>query len=261
MALTLKDLRSSRSSTPARILIYGPPGLGKTSLAASFPKPVLLKVEDGVPAGVDIASFDITSFDGVMEAISALYSEEHDFKTVILDTLDRLEPLLWAKLCADQKWANIESPGYGKGYALADSYWREALDGLNALRRDRGMTVVLIAHSSIERFDDPQASSYSRYDIRLHKRASAIVQDEVDAILFVNQDVTIKTEEQGFNKTRARADGGQTRWIYTEGRPSFTAKNRFGMPERVLYERGRGFDLIAPYLPGGTGAQTKKEAA
>jgi hypothetical protein len=260
MALTLKDLRTSAAVLPPRVLIYGPPGLGKSTLASEFPSPVFIDVENGLPPGLSVNNFgDLSDFEAVMQAITALYNEDHAFRTVVVDTLDRLEPMVWAKACEDNKWASIEAPGYGKGYVEADKYWRDLLAGLNALRRDKGMAVVLIAHSTIERFDDPLRASYSRFDIRLHKRALAIVQDEVDAILFVNQDAVIKSEDAGFNKKINKADGGGTRWIYCEGRPAFTAKNRYGLPDRFMFQKGQGFAVLEPGLAGVS--ETKKQEA
>ena len=260
MALSLKDLRTKSAIQPPRFLIYGPPGLGKTTLATEFPRPIVIDVENGLPPGVDVANFgDLSGYDAVMEALMALYNEDHDFGTVVIDTLDRLEPMVWAKLCEMHKWASIETPGYGKGYVEADKLWRELLDGLNALRRDKGMAVVLIAHSTIERFDSPISAPYSRYDTRLHKRALAMVQDEVDAILFVNQDATVKSEDAGFNKKVNHAEGGGNRWVYCEGRPAWTAKNRFGFPDKFLFTKGKGFDQIASFLSGEPA--DRKEAA
>lgn len=250
MSISLKSLRKRTNESAARILIYGPEGIGKTTLAAEFPEAVFIQVEDGTPSGVTIDSFGVlTTFEQVMEAIGSLYQEEHSFRTVVVDGLDRLEPLVWARVCELHQWRSIEAPGYGKGYKEADYLWRDFLDGLNALRTQLGMTVVLLAHSAIERFDDPQTASYSRYDLRLHQRASAIVKDEADAILLVKQDASIKNEDQGFGKKRAQADGGGQRWIYTEGRPAFVAKNRFGMPEKVMFQPGKGFAELSKYLP------------
>src|SRR6185437_11996868 len=148
-------------------------------------------VEDGTPGDLEISSFGrLTSLDDVMDAIGALYSEEHDGKTLVIDSLDKLEPLVWAKVCQDNNWQNIEAPGYGKGYVSVDSYWRDLIEGANALRRDKNMGIVYIAHSSIENVNDPMTTSYSRFDIRLHKRAVGIFQDEADAIFFLNQDVS-----------------------------------------------------------------------
>jgi hypothetical protein len=109
----------------------------------------------------------------------------------------------------------------------------------------------LIAHSEIGRVDDPRSVSYSRFDIRLQRRALAIIEDEMDLMIFLNHEATVKEEKLGFNKTRAHAEGGAQRWMYVEGRPTMNAKNRYGMPPKFPYKKGEGFKVLAPYLPNG----------
>ena len=259
MAINLASLQTVVPKHPPRIFIYGPPGIGKTSLANDFPSPVFLQTEDSAVQGVALQSFGhLTAFAEVMEAVTVLYNDDHNFRTVVLDTVDALQPLVWQATCERNNWPDIEAPGYGKGYLAADDEWRDFLKGLNALRTDRFMNILLVGHSEIDRFDDPQTTSYSRFDFRGHKRSHAIIEDEMDAILFLNQDPSIKLEDAGFGKKRARAEGGNSTWIYTERRPVWNAKNRYNMPPRLLYEKGKGYEVMAQYLPGQEPPKTEK---
>jgi AAA domain len=249
MAIDISRMQTVRATRPPRTLIYGPPGMGKTSLASEWPNPVFLQVEDGTPAGLELTSFGhLTTFDEVMGCLAALYNEDSDRKTVVLDSLDRLEPMVWAKTCSLRGWDTIETPGYGKGYAESDQTWRELIEGMNALRYEKGMNIVYVAHSTVVAIDDPMTQSYSRFDIRLHKRATAIFQDEVDVILFLNQDVVVKSETAK-KGARTRADGGGNRWIYAAPRPSYVAKNRYGIADKVVFERGKGYKALASSFP------------
>jgi hypothetical protein len=267
MSISLKDLRKVRATLPPRILIYGEPGVGKTSLSASFPSPVFLQIEDGTPADVELVSFGkLDTFAQVMDALASLYQEPHDFKTLVLDSISELQRLVFAETCnrgddKGNKKNNIEDFGYGKGYVYAQRIWQEILDGVNALRRDLGMTVILIAHSTIERFDDPENTSYNRWAIDLNGKSLGMIERDMDAIFLVKRGVTVKKEDQGFKKERAVADGGSTVFIHTEGRAAFDAKNRYNLPPKIKFDKGQGYEALAPYLPGGAPETSDQKAA
>jgi hypothetical protein len=250
--ISLADIYEATPSLPPRMLIYGPEGVGKTTLAGKFPKAVFVQTEDGVPAGLRLPTFGLlSSYADVRDALAALGNEPHDYQTVVVDSLDKLEGLVWADACETNHWTSIEAPGYGKGYIVVDKWWRDFLAALDWLRRERGLTIVLLAHSAVETVNDPRAPAYTSYQLRLHKRARGLVQDEMDAILFLAPDVHVTSEEVGFNKKRNRADGGATRWLHCEGRPAFVAKSRFELPPKILCPRD--FDVakgLAPIFPG-----------
>ena len=146
MAISLSSLNRLSVPKPPRIVIYGPHGIGKNSFAGSAPRPVLINIEDGHPSGQPIDAFPkAEGFQDVMDAMAALYAEKHDFETLVVDSLDWLEPLVWAETVRrnnvanpSKPWASIEDAGYGRGFVATLDVWREYLDAINALRNDKG---------------------------------------------------------------------------------------------------------------------------
>lgn len=254
MAISLKSLHRKTATEPPRILLYGPEKAGKTTLASEFPNAVFLQIEDGT-GNLELDTFGkLTSWQELIEAISVLMTDEHGYQTVVLDSVSALQPLIWAETGErgddkGNKKNRIEDFGYGKGYTYALAVWQELLDGLNILRIERGMTIIMIAHAKIDRFDDPETVGYSRYEIDLHEKARDLLKRDSDAILLVKPDVTIKSEDTGFNKTRAIASGGRNVWMHCDSRPAYVAGNRYGLPEKILYTKGNGYVELAPYFP------------
>lgn len=218
---------------PRRMLVYGTAGIGKSTFATCAPAPIVVQTEDGL-GEIDTHKFPVAqSFDEVMQSLGALYAEEHGYRTVVIDSLDWLERLIWAKVCAARQVASIEDIGYGKGYAFALAHWRDILDGLGALRDRRGMTVILIAHAKIERFEDPTCDAYDRYVPRLHKTAAAMVAEWCDEVLFASYKVFTKATEEGFNQKRVQGLGSGERVLKTTERPAHLAKNRLNLPDEL----------------------------
>ncbi len=236
MAISLSNLRSTTRSTPPIAIFYGVDGVGKTQLASEFPNPVLLATEgERPPIDVELPTFGtIGSLADVFDAVGALLTEEHGYKTLIVDSLDGLEPLIWRETSARLKVESIEDAGYGKGYVEADKEWREYLSAITALTR-KGIAVVQLAHPEIVRFDSPTSDPYSRYGIKLHKRAGALVRETADLVGFLNYRVTLKEKDVGFKKTVTHGVGGSDRQIHLEERAGFCAKNRYSMPESIPY--------------------------
>ena len=215
------------------VMIYGAEGRGKTTLAAKFPNAVWFLLEQGLPRGVSVAAMQgVNSFEGVLNGLRFLHGEEHPYKTLVIDTLDALEPYVLEHACAQHNWKNIEQPSYGKGWVLADDTWRRFLNGIVAVRNKRDMTIILTAHATIERVDDPRAPTYTSYQPKLHKRARALVMDACDVIGFLSEELRVVTDDGGFRE-RTRATAGNGRFLFVEGRPAFAAKNRYGLPEKL----------------------------
>jgi len=157
-----------------------------------------------------------------------------------------LERLIWADVCKKRGVESIEDIGYGKGYVFALTNWREVLTGLDALRYDRGMGVILIAHAQIERFANPETDTYDRYSPRLHKQASALVQEWADEVLFATYSIHTKATDEGFGRKRIQGIGTGERIIRTSERPAHVAKNRLNLPDEIPFD----YRIYAAFLRG-----------
>ena len=235
MAINLASLKKNAPKAP-RIIIHGAPGVGKTTFACSAPNPVIIRTEDGLGV-LNVEAFPLAeSYQDVIDAIGALYTEDHQYQTLVLDSLDWLEPLIWQKVCADNKVASIEALGYGKGYVEALYHWRTFFDGITALRDHKSMLVIMTAHSEVKRVEDPTLPAYDRHDIKLHKRASALADEFSDVILYATLSTKTVSEDQGFGNKRVRAVSTGDRLMHTAGQPAFLAKSRFPIPSPLPLE-------------------------
>ena len=230
MAITLASLKQKADPKMPIVLVHGTHGLGKTSFGAAAPDPVAILTEDGL-AKIEMQHFPVAaSYEDVMDAIAALYNEEHDRKTLVFDSLDHFEPLVWNETCRRNNYASIEAAGYGKGYIEADKVWQEFFDAMTALRNDKGMMIYMIAHTRIEKFDSPETEPYDRYTIKLHKRASALAQERADIVFFLNQRPSV-IENKSDKSLRGGGHGPRT--LFSERRPAYEAKNRYGLPSEI----------------------------
>jgi hypothetical protein len=230
MAFDLKSIKKNTSFAAPRVLVYGVEGIGKSTFAAGAPSPVFIQTEDGL-GSLAVDHFPVANkVSDVLDAISTLFDGGHDFKTVVIDSLDWLETLIWRDIEAKYDAKDL---AYGKGAMIAADKWREILDGLTALRNDRGMAVILIAHTEIKRFDSPETEPYDRYQPKLQARSSALVREWCDAVLFANYKTMIKKDDVGFNKTVSRGITNGERLLFTSERPAYMAKNRYSLPESI----------------------------
>lgn len=261
MNFDLNNITSANATwKPQKMLVYGVQGLGKTSMGCTFESPILLRAEDGASA-IDVPTFPklVETYAEICEAISALHGE-HNFKTLVVDSLDWLEPIIWANTVArvnesrDRPVSSIEEVGYGKGYVEADTDWRNIMGGFDSLRLNMGMAVVIVAHAEIKRFEPPDGDPYDRYQIKLHKRAWALWQEWADMVLFANyKSRSIKVKDGGAKgQDKFRAEGSGERVLFADERPAYLAKNRWGLPHEIYVGQDKSWSAFHHALNAAT---------
>ena len=234
MAFDLSSISRTKRMRAPKIVIAGPGKIGKTTFASQAPNAVGILTEDGADA-VDASAFPLcSSLSDVYAAIGTLLKDKHDFESVFLDSLDWLEPLLHQHVCEANKWASIEAPGYGKGYIAAAEEWRTLLSGLEALRAQRNMAIILIAHDKIKRFESPLHEGYDQYTLKLHDRAGALVQEWADVIGWANYRVMTTQSDAGYGNKETKARTTGERILHVEPHPAHMGGNRFGLKNMPL---------------------------
>jgi hypothetical protein len=163
----------------------------------------------------------------VFDAIDALLAGGHGRQTLVIDTLDWMEPLCWAHVCDRNKWKTIEDLSFGKGYVSATDEWRKLLARLDELRSKTGMHIILLAHAHVKGFNNPEGDNFDRYELKLQKSAAGLVKEWVDDVLFMSfEEFAVKAS--GGRQAKGVSEGA--RIIRTERRAAFDAKNRHALP-------------------------------
>lgn len=251
--MSLLDKVSKPADRPIIATITGDAGTGKTTLAATFPKPIFIRAEDGlqaVPADIRPDAFPVvTKVDDVWEQLTALIKEDHDYKTLVIDSVTQLETLFSEHVIESDpkkpKSLAQANGGYGAGF-LAVSAMHGRVRKAAKLLNERGMNVVFIAHSDVTTIELPDQDPYSRYELRLHKKCTPHYVDNVDLVAYLKLETF--THGDGERK-KAVSTGNRVAVCYTAA--AQVSKNRFGISEDIAVEQGvNPFIEFVPALKG-----------
>jgi hypothetical protein len=244
-------IKTGPINRPQRIVIHGPNGIGKTTLAAQFPDPLFLDTEDG-STHQDLRRIRASTETIFFEALRLLQNETLPCKTLVIDPIDVAEKFNRERVLKRHKMKNIEDFGYGKGWTYLREEFDLFLSGCLDTFIRRGIHVVVIGHSTVKRIQPPGLSdAYDRYELKLDLVNAARLREWADAVLFINWDVRISENAEG----RIRGVGGKERVVYTTHCAAFDAKNRVNLPEKLEAR----FAALAPLLGDSDASQSQPE--
>lgn len=232
-----------KERSPVKAVIYGTEGVGKTTLAAQWPSPLILDTEKGSKQ-LDVARVHVKSWQDLMTALRELAVDTHGAQTVVIDSLDWAEKLCKQHVCQSHGKKSLEDWPYGKGLVLWAETFSTLLDAADRLV-ELGLHVVLVAHSKSVRVAPPdQTEGYDRYELDLDKRNAPGAKEWADLLLFLNYRTKVIEGSDG----RARGIGGKDRVMFAERAAAYDAKNRFGLPAEmpVAFEHLAGLFTDAP---------------
>ena len=245
--MTLEKYKRKAVDRPPKTTLSGEAGVGKSFFACSAPKPFVINTDDGidevlrripdimvsdaVPAGENEANAKL--YDSIIDTLTELAKEKHDRKTIIIDSLDRLEVLAQAKVCVEHSISAPEALGYGKAYVYSRGKLQRVLAGRNYLRDEKGMEPICVCHTQIRTINKPTLEPYDLFTLKLHKAASADIMEWSDAVLFLTFKMIIQKKDTGFGRKDSRAINTGERIIFTSGSQGVDCKNRFGLPPEI----------------------------
>jgi len=243
--MTLKIVRGIRV-TAKRIVIHGVEGIGKSTLAAGFPNPLVLDTEDGTNA-IDVARVRCDDHMATEGTLHEIARDAQGFQTIVIDSIDWAERQIIEHMLRKDQKRSIEDYGFGKGYTMVAEAMSRFLGVCDTLI-DRGLNVVLVGHTKVARVSPPDMDEgYDRFELKLTKQSSPLVKEWADCILFANYKTRLVEGDDG----RTRARGGKERVLHTERTAAWDAKNRFGLPAELPMTA----EALAPLFAGVTTAR------
>lgn len=245
------QITSGKIPGAVRVCLYGPEGIGKTTLASQFPNPLFIDTEGG-SGHLDVRRLPKpASWLELLTEVDWVYAHPDSCQTLVIDTADWAESLCIEQVCAKEKKDSIEAFGYGKGYTYVAEEFGRLLNKLESVR-EKGIHIVITAHAKIQKFELPdELGAYDRWSMKTSRQVAPLIREYVDALLFVNyKTVVVNVDGQGAQKGKNKAQGGQ-RVIYTSHNSCWDAKNRFGLPDEIPLDYAR----IAPILEGAAPAE------
>lgn len=232
-----------------KTLIYGPEGIGKTTLASKFPDPVFIDTE-GSTKHLDVARLPVPlTWTEIINEVRYVYQNPDCCKTLIIDTADWAEMLCLKEMLDGDNLKSIEDYGYGKGYVKLAEKFKSFLDELDKIIGS-GIHIVLTAHAMMRKFEQPdEIGAYDRWELKLQKKTAPILKEWADMVLFCNyRTYVVNVDNQGAAKGKNKVQGGE-RVMYTSHHNCWDAKNRFGLPEVVPMAFDSLSDVISENMP------------
>lgn len=232
----------SRNAYGHRTVLYGPGGVGKTTLTCKAVKPgkrvAFVDLDDSLSRLSGQLEADGIEIPVLVPATNyqtlrlALRGDGWDsISALVVDSGGKLEEWVIAETLRSVKHekghnvSRLEDYGYGKGYQHVYEIMLPILADFDRLA-SKGVNVILVCHDCVSEVPNPNGGNWIRYEPRLQNPGSGKasirlrVKEWADHVLFYSYDVAVDDNK--------KAKGNGTRTLYRSERPPWMAKSRTG---------------------------------
>lgn len=247
------EVISGKIEKAKKVVLYGPEGIGKSSLAAQFPSPVFIDTEGSTTELIVDRLKKPSSWTELNQQVDWVKGQVGRYKTLVIDTIDWAERLTIEFVTSRSNKQSITNFGYGEGFIQLEEEFGKFLNRLSDLV-EIGINVVLTAHAKITKFEQPdEMGAYDRYELKLGNKTTAktaaLAKEWADMVLFMNyKTFSVATDDKG---KKHKGQGG-IRTIYATHHPAWDAKNRHGLPDEFPMD----YSYIAHIFNGPLQVQT-----
>lgn len=229
---------------PGFVTIFGDAGTGKTSLAATFPDPIFIRAEDGlkaVPSDKRPKAFPLLrNAQDLWDQITALIKEEHNFKTLVIDSVSKLDVLFTEEIMKNDGKNNLAqcAGGFGAGFQVLFGMHQRLRKACQVLQEKRGMNIVFLAHADVDKIEPPDMAGYSKYVMKITGNSKVNCADpyvnDVDVVGFIR----LQTFSKGADGEVKKAVSTGARELVAFATAANVSKNRFGITSPIPVELG-----------------------
>ena len=233
MAFDPNSIKRGAVREPRKVILYGPPKLGKSTMAGSTRQSLMIPTEDRVSHIPCDKTDVVTSYDEILSVFDYLLNGQHAYKRVILDTLDEFEPLLHQAICAKNGWNSLvedknKETNFNKGMQVhAVNGWRKFLHNCDKLRMDAGMDIIFVAHAQTIKVNPPDHDPYDKWAMKVDKHAVPILEAWADIVGFYDRQVWVDKKDEKAKTGKVISKG--TRILHLAGdSAAMVACNSYG---------------------------------
>ena len=214
-------MTTSSKKRPMRIMVYGDPGIGKSTLGASMPGALMVDMNGRTDhLFVDRHEQDTWSW----ADFEKLLKSGPKCGSLVFDDVVGM-----AELAEDEVAKDYQKPfakiGWRDGHKAAATLWLTLLARIERWQRASGAHVCMICHARVAKQKNPAGEDYGQIVPDLEPEVRAPIVRWCDAVFYAHREILVGSDGKAVETGRHVLD--------TCGSAGWLAKNQWSLPARI----------------------------